>query len=122
MMHWGENVRLALWAVRVDKLKAFLTMLGVMIGSAAIVLVVTTVPVFGWIKLPGILATVAHPPQAKPTGPGNGFANVEPIDPQPISSSNCAMVLRRSTNTVWRLPPFLIRLPWLRAIISCMLI
>lgn len=41
MLNWGENVRLALWALNVDKVKAFLTMLGVMIGSASIVLVVT---------------------------------------------------------------------------------
>lgn len=41
MMHWEESVRLALNALGVDKVKAFLTMLGVMIGSASIVLVVT---------------------------------------------------------------------------------
>jgi putative ABC transport system permease protein len=41
MMNWGESIRLALDALGVDKVKAFLTMLGVMIGSAAIVLVVT---------------------------------------------------------------------------------
>src|SRR5712671_127428 len=41
MMHWGESIRLALDALGVDKVKAFLTMLGVMIGSAAIVLVIT---------------------------------------------------------------------------------
>jgi putative ABC transport system permease protein len=41
MMQWEESVRLALDALSVDKVKAFLTMLGVMIGSAAIVLVVT---------------------------------------------------------------------------------
>lgn len=40
-MHWGESVRFAWWALSQDKLKVFLTMLGVMIGSAAIVLVVT---------------------------------------------------------------------------------
>jgi putative ABC transport system permease protein len=41
MMHWGESIRLAVDALGVDKMKAFLTMLGVMIGSASIVLVVT---------------------------------------------------------------------------------
>src|SRR5262249_46593641 len=41
MMHWGESIRLALDALSVDKVKAFLTMLGVTIGSASIVLVVT---------------------------------------------------------------------------------
>jgi putative ABC transport system permease protein len=41
MMQWEESVRLALDALGVDKVKAFLTMLGVMIGSASIVLVVT---------------------------------------------------------------------------------
>ncbi len=41
MMNWGETVRLAWWALKADKIKAFLTMLGVVIGSAAIVLVVT---------------------------------------------------------------------------------
>ena len=40
-MQWGESIRLALNALGVDKMKAFLTMLGVMIGSAAIVLVIT---------------------------------------------------------------------------------
>ena len=41
MMQWEESIRLALDALGVDKVKAFLTMLGVMIGSAAIVLVIT---------------------------------------------------------------------------------
>ena len=41
MMQWGESIRLALDALGVDKVKAFLTMLGVMISSAAIVLVIT---------------------------------------------------------------------------------
>jgi putative ABC transport system permease protein len=41
MMHWEESIRLALDALGVDKVKAFLTMLGVMIGSASIVLVIT---------------------------------------------------------------------------------
>ncbi|HXA83544.1 MAG TPA: ABC transporter permease [Candidatus Dormibacteraeota bacterium] len=41
MMQWGESIRLALDALGVDKVKAFLTMLGVMIGSASIVLVIT---------------------------------------------------------------------------------
>jgi putative ABC transport system permease protein len=41
MMHWEESMRLALDALGVDKMKAFLTMLGVMIGSASIVLVIT---------------------------------------------------------------------------------
>jgi len=39
--NWGESIRLAVDALGVDKVKAFLTMLGVMIGSASIVLVVT---------------------------------------------------------------------------------
>jgi putative ABC transport system permease protein len=40
-MQWEDGIRFAWWALSTDKLKAFLTMLGVMIGSAAIVLVVT---------------------------------------------------------------------------------
>jgi len=40
-MEWKESIRFAWWALSTDKLKAALTMLGVMIGSAAIVLVVT---------------------------------------------------------------------------------
>lgn len=40
-MQWQESVRFAWWALSIDKVKAALTMLGVMIGSAAIVLVVT---------------------------------------------------------------------------------
>ena len=63
MMHWEENVRLALWAVSVDKLKAFLTMLGVMIGSASIVLVVTiasTGKVYVLSQIEGIGANLAY--------------------------------------------------------------
>ncbi len=41
MVRWEESVRFAWWALAGDKLKASLTMLGVVIGSAAIVLVVT---------------------------------------------------------------------------------
>jgi putative ABC transport system permease protein len=41
VVHWEESVRFAVLALTVDKMKAFLTMLGVVIGSAAIVLVVT---------------------------------------------------------------------------------
>ena len=41
VIHWEESVRFAVWALAGDKLKASLTMLGVVIGSAAIVLVVT---------------------------------------------------------------------------------
>jgi putative ABC transport system permease protein len=40
-LRWEESVRFAFWALAGDKLKASLTMLGVVIGSAAIVLVVT---------------------------------------------------------------------------------
>ena len=42
-MHWREGIKFALWALTVDKVKASLTMLGVIIGSLAIVLVVTIV-------------------------------------------------------------------------------
>ena len=41
MVRWEESIRFAWWALAGDKLKASLTMLGVVIGSAAIVLVVT---------------------------------------------------------------------------------
>jgi len=41
LVHWEESVRFAVGALASDKLKASLTMLGVVIGSAAIVLVVT---------------------------------------------------------------------------------
>ena len=41
IVHWEESVRFAVWALAVDKVKASLTMLGVVIGSAALVLVVT---------------------------------------------------------------------------------
>lgn len=40
-MQWEDTLRFAWWALATDKVKAALTMLGVMIGSAAIVLVVT---------------------------------------------------------------------------------
>lgn len=42
-MHWREGIKFALWALSVDKVKASLTMLGVIIGSTAIVMVVTIV-------------------------------------------------------------------------------
>ena len=41
VIRWEESIRFAFWALGSDKLKASLTMLGVVIGSAAIVLVVT---------------------------------------------------------------------------------
>ncbi len=40
-IHWAESVRFAYWALKIDRVKAILTMIGVVIGSAAIVLVVT---------------------------------------------------------------------------------
>jgi putative ABC transport system permease protein len=40
-MQWEESIRFAWWALSTEKVKAALTMLGVMIGSAAIVLVIT---------------------------------------------------------------------------------
>src|SRR5215475_398240 len=40
-MQWEDTVRFAWWALSIDKVKAALTMLGVIIGSGAIVLVVT---------------------------------------------------------------------------------
>jgi putative ABC transport system permease protein len=41
MAFWHENVQLALQALRANKVRAVLTMLGVIIGSACIILVVT---------------------------------------------------------------------------------
>jgi putative ABC transport system permease protein len=38
---WAESARFAFWALAIDPLKAALTMLGVVIGSAALVLVIT---------------------------------------------------------------------------------
>ncbi|HTU35491.1 MAG TPA: hypothetical protein VMF66_16930, partial [Candidatus Acidoferrum sp.] len=38
---WHENLQLAMQALRANKVRAVLTMLGVIIGSACIVLVVT---------------------------------------------------------------------------------
>ena len=40
-MVWGETFQVAIQALRADKVKAMLTMLGVIIGSGCIVLVVT---------------------------------------------------------------------------------
>src|SRR6185369_4379690 len=40
-MVWGETFQVAVQALRADKVKAMLTMLGVIIGSGCIVLVVT---------------------------------------------------------------------------------
>src|SRR5579871_6016309 len=41
MQSWIECLRLAVTAIKADKLKAFLTTLSVLIGSASLVLVVT---------------------------------------------------------------------------------
>ena len=60
---WEESVRLALRALDGDKLKASLTMLGVVIGSAAIVLVVTiasTGKVYMISQIEGIGANLAY--------------------------------------------------------------
>jgi putative ABC transport system permease protein len=62
-IHWGESVRFALRALAVDKLKASLTMLGVVIGSAALVLVVTigsTGKVYIVSQIEGIGANIAY--------------------------------------------------------------
>ena len=40
-MQWEESIRFAWWALAAEKMKATLTMFGVMVGSASIVLVVT---------------------------------------------------------------------------------
>jgi len=63
MIHWGESIRFALWALAVDKLKASLTTLGIVIGSAAIVLVVTIVStgkVYMVSQIEGIGANLAY--------------------------------------------------------------
>jgi putative ABC transport system permease protein len=62
-MQWGESVRLAWWALSHDKLKAFLTMLGIMIGSTALVLVVTIASVgksYVVAQIEGIGANLAY--------------------------------------------------------------
>lgn len=62
-IHWGESVRFAFGALAVDKLKASLTMLGVVIGSAALVLVVTigsTGKVYIVSQIEGIGADLAY--------------------------------------------------------------
>ena len=62
-IHWGESVRFALRALAIDKLKASLTMLGVVIGSAALVLVVTigsTGKVYIIAQIEGIGANIAY--------------------------------------------------------------
>src|SRR5258708_22823084 len=63
MVRWEESVRFAVWALAGDKLKASLTMLGVVIGSAAIVLVVTiasTGQVYIISQIEGIGANLAY--------------------------------------------------------------
>src|SRR5437870_3480720 len=63
IVHWKESARLALEALASDKLKASLTMLGVVIGSAAIVLVVTiasTGKVYMISQIEGIGANLAY--------------------------------------------------------------
>ncbi|HVZ59461.1 MAG TPA: ABC transporter permease [Terriglobales bacterium] len=42
-MQWGDTLRFALWALLVDKVKASLTMLGVIMGTTSIVMVITIV-------------------------------------------------------------------------------
>jgi putative ABC transport system permease protein len=63
VIRWEESVRFAWWALAGDKLKASLTMLGVVIGSAAIVLVVTiasTGKVYMISQIEGIGANLAY--------------------------------------------------------------
>jgi putative ABC transport system permease protein len=63
IIRWEESVRFAWWALAGDKLKASLTMLGVVIGSAAIVLVVTiasTGKVYMIAQIEGIGADLAY--------------------------------------------------------------
>lgn len=63
VIHWVESVRFAVGALAGDKLKASLTMLGVVIGSAAIVLVVTiasTGKVYMISQIEGIGANLAY--------------------------------------------------------------
>lgn len=62
-IHWEESVRFALQALSVDKVKASLTMLGVVIGSAALVLVVTigsTAKVYIVSQIEGIGSNLAY--------------------------------------------------------------
>src|SRR5690242_399672 len=63
VIHWEESIRFAVWALAGDKLKASLTMLGVVIGSAAIVLVVTiasTGKIYVISQIEGIGANLAY--------------------------------------------------------------
>jgi putative ABC transport system permease protein len=63
VIRWEESVRFAVWALAGDKLKASLTMLGIVIGSAAIVLVVTiasTGKVYMISQIEGIGANLAY--------------------------------------------------------------
>ena len=63
VIRWEESVRFAFRALAGDKLKASLTMLGVVIGSAAIVLVVTiasTSKVYMIAQIEGIGANLAY--------------------------------------------------------------
>ena len=63
IISWGESIRLALGAIAADKFKASLTMLGVVIGSAALVLVVTiasTGKVYIVSQIEGIGANLAY--------------------------------------------------------------
>ena len=63
VVHWAESIRFAVWALAGDKVKASLTMLGVVIGSAAIVLVVTiasTGKVYMISQIEGIGANLAY--------------------------------------------------------------
>src|SRR5882762_501227 len=63
LISWRESIRLALGAIAADKFKASLTMLGVVIGSAALVLVVTiasTGKVYVISQIEGIGANLAY--------------------------------------------------------------
>lgn len=62
-IHWEETVRIAWEALSADKLKSSLTMLGVVIGSAALVLVVTigsTAKTYVVGQIEGIGADIAY--------------------------------------------------------------
>lgn len=80
---WSEIWRVALEALRADKVKAFLTMLGVVIGSACIVLVVT-------VSLTGKRYIIA---QIEGVGSNLVYAEYERLGPQQPTTLSDEMTL-----------------------------
>ena len=104
IVHWEESVRFAVWALAVDKVKASLTMLGVVIGSAAIVLVVTiasTGKVYMISQIEGIGSNLAY---ASLDRAGTTTVPEDELTPSDLSAARQALPGVRAVAGTYDLP------------------